>query len=282
MNTQDAYTHTHTRHIHAHTHAAERKKKNISLIKWKRICATCSNWVQKRRTNNGCVPPAAHLSGHSPLIPPFMCSPHVCHVLRALHKHRRHRLVPDFSVLLSCCCCCWGFFLNSSTVALFEPEQSVCGRWWWWQWRRWWWWWVSNVRMSPESGDCDWFLILCQWCSACSISAHLTAPVTGCVSSHIYIFFSLPTSSFFFALMQAEPGCNLLNSHHRCLRATSLRSDQKSCFFYLSWCPWVVAEASEGARRDATKYINVWMNNHSWGKNKGKKANEANNNQNNE
>lgn len=124
------------------------------------------------------------------------------------------------------CCCCF-FSVNSSAAALFESGQSVCGRWWWWRWRRWRWW-VSNVRMSPESGDCDWFLFLCQWCSACSISAHLTAPVTGCVSSHIYIFSCSPLPVF--ALMQAEPGCNPLNSHHRCLRAIGLRSDQKSCF----------------------------------------------------
>lgn len=141
------------------------------------------------------------------------------------------------------------FFCNSSPVALFESGQSVCGRWWWWRWRRWWWW-VSNVRMSPESGDSEWFLFLCQWCSACSISAHLTAPVTGCVSSHIYIFFRSPL--LVFALMQAEPGCNLLNSHHRCLRATGLRSDQKSCFSP-ELVPLGDGEASEGARRDYIK-----------------------------
>lgn len=231
-----AYTHTHT----------QPKGKNIFLIKWERICTTCSNWVQKCRTDNSYVAAAAHLSGHSPLIPPFMCSPHVCHALCVLHKQRRIDRCLTFQLATVFF---FGFF-NSSTVTLFKSEQSVCGRWWWWQWRRWWWWWVSNVRMSPESGDCDWFLFLCQWCSACSISAHLTAPVTGCVSSHIYIFLRSPL--LVFALMQAEPGCNLLNSHHRCLRATSLRSDQKSSFLP-ELVPLGDSEVSEGARRNSMK-----------------------------
>lgn len=37
----------------------------------------------------------------------------------------------------------------------------------------WWCWWLSNVRMSPESGNCDWFLSLCQWCSDCSFLSAL-------------------------------------------------------------------------------------------------------------
>lgn len=35
--------------------------------------------------------------------------------------------------------------------ALSEAGHVVSG---------WWWWWLSNVRMSPESGNCDWFLFL--------------------------------------------------------------------------------------------------------------------------
>lgn len=57
----------------------------------------------------------------------------------------------------------------------------------------WWRWWLSNVRMSPEYGNCDWFLFLCQWCSACSF--HSTLPLLLSVSFHpIFLF---PFRAFF-------------------------------------------------------------------------------------
>lgn len=81
--------------------------------------------------------------------------------------------------------CMFGCLSSPLLCSALPESHAVSG---------WWWWWLSNVRMSPpESGNCDWFLSLCQWCSVMQLSQHTSLSV----SFDFVVFVSI--SSVFYA-----------------------------------------------------------------------------------
>lgn len=132
-----------------------------------------------------------HLSFSLPLHPSSMCSsPDHCqsisyvvlfvilHYAVYIQHVRVNRLHERVSIFSHCSC-----------SALSESGHAVSG---------WWWRWLSNVRMSPESGNCDWFLFLCQWCLACSFLSTLHYRCCR------FLFFLYFWSHFKTSFMQAD------------------------------------------------------------------------------